>query len=93
MNDDVLKKIKNMDEKGIDKILNMDTKTLGYHLEMCKVIFGDESKATKFLEYKIKEQGIDEIVPDEGKLVGLLMHLHTECKADLDEHFKTSNSH
>jgi len=79
-------------EENADRILSMDQNTLGYHMEMCKIIFGEESKATKFLEYKIKEQGIDEIVENGPKFVSLLMHLHAECKGDIDEHFKTSNN-
>lgn len=53
--------------------------TLGYHYDMCKVVFGEYSKATAYLEKKIDESpnGRDEkVIVAESQMVHLLMSIN-----------------
>lgn len=51
--------------------------TLKYHRQMCAVAFGEDSRATKYLDKKIEEQGEEEeVLIDERQLVYLLMEIH-----------------
>ena len=57
----------------------IDTTTLGYHRDMCTFVFGEDSKATKFLDEKIATDpdGRDGVVfADETQMVHLLMQVH-----------------
>jgi hypothetical protein len=57
----------------------MTQHTLGYHRDMSKAFFGENSEATKFLDKKIAEspRGRDELVlADETQLVHVLIELH-----------------
>lgn len=52
--------------------------TLGYHLDMCRVIFPENSKAIKFLEDKIKESphGPNEkVICAESQMIEILVKL------------------
>lgn len=52
-------------------------KTLGDYRAMAKLLFGEDSEATKFLEKKIAEQGAnEEVVAHESQMMILLGTLH-----------------
>ena len=54
-------------------------KTLGYHRDMCMIVFGEGSLATKYLNEKIAEQGeSEEVLMEESQLIRLLTSLHFE---------------
>ena len=59
------------------KLSTGDDSTLGNWLKLSEVVCGVESKATKFLEGKIKESSSEEeVVVDEGQFLLVLMQLH-----------------
>ena len=69
--------------------------TLGYHRRMSAAVFGEESKATKFLDEKIKshtndeKDGADEVVIiPEGQLIALLFSIHTGNKDEAEAEIK-----
>jgi hypothetical protein len=54
-------------------------KTLGYYRNFATAIFGADSKATKYIEDKIREQGEDEpVLADETQMYILLMELYQQ---------------
>lgn len=53
--------------------------TLGYHYTHCLAFFGEESKATKFLEEKARDsaKGYHEpVLADESQMVHVLLTIH-----------------
>lgn len=51
--------------------------TLGVYRKMTAALFGENSKATKFLDEKIADQGEDEpVVTDERQMIQLLGQIH-----------------
>lgn len=53
--------------------------TLQYHLDNCRAVFGDDSRATKFLEQKIQESGADtEVLAPESQVIMLCQALHAD---------------
>ena len=58
-----------------------DPSTLGSYLTLCRVTFGPESKATKFIEDKIKESPNgenEEVLADERQMVNVLVTLASQ---------------
>lgn len=54
-------------------------KTLKYHRDMCVIVFGEDSLATKFLNEKIAELGeSEEVLMEESQVIKLLTSLHFE---------------
>ena len=51
--------------------------TLGEALKLCTLVFGKDSKATKFLEDKVAKEGADEpVIQAESQVIHMLMTLH-----------------
>lgn len=62
--------------------------TLGYHLAMCRMVFGPDSRATKFIEDKIATSpaGVNELVlADESQMVAALIQLHFHRDSPQDD--------
>lgn len=60
------------------KLSTGDPSTLGSYLKLCKALFGSESKATKFIEDKIKEARNgenEEVLADERQMLYALVTL------------------
>jgi hypothetical protein len=65
--------------------------TLGYHLKMCKLVFGENSKATQFIEKKIAEapNGENEdVVADESQIIMVLQALNAQPDQDMYKEIK-----
>lgn len=59
--------------------------TLGSYLKLCELIFGRDSKQTRFIEKKISEHANgpgEEVVVDEGQMLFLLVNLKDETTLD-----------
>ncbi|MGW8179085.1 MAG: hypothetical protein ACWGQW_10020 [bacterium] len=53
--------------------------TLGDYRKLSISLFGEDSKATKYLDEKIKEQGEgQEVIAEESQVMYLLVHLHSQ---------------
>ena len=53
--------------------------TLGSYLDLCIMVYGPDSAATKFIEAKIKDSRLgrnEEVIADESQMVYLLTDLH-----------------
>jgi hypothetical protein len=54
-----------------------EPQTLGEYRDCCKVLFGEDSKAVKYLDDKIAEQGRDErVVAHPSQMLMLLASMH-----------------
>jgi hypothetical protein len=59
------------------KMSTGDDSTLENYYNLCLAIFGDESKATRFIKAKMEKQGKKmEVIQDERQMVFLLGRLH-----------------
>ena len=59
------------------KLSTGEDSTLGNYRKLCAAVFGEESKATKYLDDKIAEQSIDEeVIQHESQMIMLLQSLH-----------------
>jgi hypothetical protein len=68
-------------EMFVRKLSDGSESTLGNYLKLSKFFFGDESKAVKFLEQKIKESPAGEneqVISDETQMVAMLMGLNQD---------------
>jgi len=55
--------------------------TLASYLEKCRVVFGTDSPATRFIVKKIRESpngANEEVVADEGQVLAMLIALHSK---------------
>lgn len=58
-----------------------DPSTLGSYLKLSKTFFGEDSKATKFIEDKISKSKIgedEEVIAEEGQMVHVLRNLASQ---------------
>ena len=59
------------------KLSTGEDATLGNYRKLCAAVFGEESKATKYLDDKIAEQSSDEeVIQHESQMIMLLQSLH-----------------
>lgn len=59
--------------------------TLGSYLKLCQIVFGPNSKQSRFIEQKISEHtnGADEeVIADESQMLYLLVNLKDEKTLD-----------
>lgn len=58
--------------------------TLGGYLELCKITFGEESFATKFVQQMIDDQSADaEVIQDEAQMAYMLVQRHLQPKENI----------
>lgn len=63
----------------MNRISTGEPSTLEIYLAMCKIMFGSDSRATKFIEEKIKDalNGKDEeVLTDESQMINVLIEIH-----------------
>lgn len=56
------------------KLSTGDEATLGNYRKLSAVVFGEESPATRMLDAKIVEQGVDQLVIQEESQMIMLLH-------------------
>ena len=65
------------------KLSTGDDATLGNYRKLSALFFGEDSKATRYLDEKIAEQGEDEeVIVDERQVVALLGSIHLQGEGD-----------
>ena len=65
----------------MQKLSTGDDATLGNYRRLACVVFGEESKAVKFIDEKIAESPDgenEEVIADEGQMVYLLGTIHNQ---------------
>jgi hypothetical protein len=65
------------------KMSTGDDATLGNYRKMCALFFGEDSKATSYLDEKISRSLIgegEEIIANEGQIIQLLMQIDFQGK-------------
>jgi hypothetical protein len=70
------------------KLSTGDDNTLDSYLKMCKLFFGDDSEATKFMVTKIEkstEGGGAEVIQAESQMVHLLGQMHIKGLEETDD--------
>lgn len=68
----------------MNKLSTGQDSTLGNWLNLSRLVFGENSPASKFLESKIHESPDGEngeVLADEGQLLNVLVHMHKEGNA------------
>lgn len=73
----------------MNRISTGEPSTLEIYLAMCKIMFGSDSRATKFIEEKIKDAPNgknEEVLTDETQMINLLLEIHRH------RHYYDSNS-
>lgn len=63
----------------MNKISTGEPSTLELYLAMCKIIFGSNSRATKYIEKKILEAPNgkeEEVLQTEDQMINLLLQIH-----------------